>query len=125
MRTVAIALIATIAQAAEFFQPHLYASESADMQGTYSDPNHPGCPRAFIVDDATTGEMYGNDDCVSGKEPWGPLPVKISDDYSILVDFSSKGGPTDLPGTYTKDEGAQVGKIPWSDGNVWTQIPLV
>ena len=103
---------------------HLYESnpivfKEKAMQGNYSDPNHPGCPRALVVYDEQTGEMYGNDDCETLQDPWGPLPVTISD-YSIVCDFSSKGGPSDLAGTYA-DGDAGLGTITWADGNVWTQ----
>lgn len=90
--------------------------------GDYSDPNHPSCPR--IIDsetsdsasvqgaDASSGEGYSCDG--STDESWGPLPAKISGS-TIIVDFSSKGGPSDLTGVYSNNG------ITWEDGNTWTK----
>ena len=121
MRTICAAMIAMVSQAAFVVEENMLGATAGDMQGQYSDPNHPGCPRALIVFTETTGAMYGNDDCTGLSDPWGPLPTTIADDLSIVVDFSSKGGPSDLPGAYALADGAELGTITWSDGNVWTQ----
>lgn len=90
------------------------------MQGEYTDPNHPGCERVFKVVNSTHGDMFGNDDCKSSTEPWGPLSVSITDTYTLICDFSPKGGPADLQGVYTA--ASPYGHITWEDGNVWSQI---
>ncbi len=100
------------------------AKSDAAIFGTYSDPNHPSCPRLFLpalnstsnVDanvfgkDSTDGEGAS---CGEGKdEDWGPCPAMINGD-KLVVDLSSKGGPSDLQGTYANN------RITWSDGNYW------
>jgi len=80
--------------------------------GHFADPNHPGCPRSIIAN-ATAA-------AVSGKDEEGP-PWTVGASVSsgtgraptILVDFSPKGGPSALNGTWT---GASIA---WEDGNSW------
>ena len=120
MKTIAIAFVAACTQAAEIFMAN-EASDVSAMQGVYSDPNHPGCPRFLSVHSDTTGSMYGTDDCETLRDWWGPLPITING-YDILVDFSSKGGPSDLPGTYSIEDGSSTGTITWDDGNMWSQL---
>merc|ERR1711990_852540 len=97
---------------------NLQAFDPESMEGDYSDPNHPGCGRHIEVTSATTGEVSGND-AVDGSEPWGPLEATIDGD-KIVVDFSPKGGPSDLTGTYEAQPDGTFG-ITWEDGNTWTQ----
>ena len=119
MRSTAILAILAAAVSANYSMLREDDFPEKAEQGEYSDPNHPGCPRALVVYDSTSGAMYGNDDCTDLTEPWGPLPVTI-DSFSLVCDFSSKGGPSDLAGTY-KSGSADLGTITWADGNVWTQ----
>jgi len=95
--------------------------DAKQIEGSYSDPNHPGCARYIQVLDQTTGEVTGND-APDGSEPWGPLNA-IIDGQTVVVDFSPKGGPSDLTGTYTTPEGENAG-ITWADGNRWTQLKV-
>ena len=82
------------------------------FSGHFADPNHPGCPRSIIAN-ATAA-------AVSGKDAEGP-PWTVRASVSsgpgrpptILVDFSPKGGPKALNGTWT---GASIA---WEDGNAW------
>ena len=53
------------------------------------------------------------------------LPVlasRTSDNVdTISIDFSAKGGPSDLHGTWDGNEAGGYG-INWSDGNHWTIV---
>ena len=88
----------------------------ARFEGTYSDPNHPGTDR--VVDVAVgvnTVKLTGFDLDESGnKVNWGPLPAVI-EGTKIVVDFSPKGGPSDLTGFWD----AELRSIVWADGNAW------
>lgn len=97
--------------------------------GTYSDPNHPDCARyvqeKMLGKLAVTGEDNkggGGVSCANAPadqlEEWGPLPASANA-TDILVDFSSKGGPSDLPGKWD----AENSRIVWEDGNFWQQLP--
>eukprot|EP00428_Durinskia_dybowskii_P071550 CAMPEP_0170388946 /NCGR_PEP_ID=MMETSP0117_2-20130122/18359_1 /TAXON_ID=400756 /ORGANISM="Durinskia baltica, Strain CSIRO CS-38" /LENGTH=116 /DNA_ID=CAMNT_0010644909 /DNA_START=45 /DNA_END=392 /DNA_ORIENTATION=- len=90
--------------------------------GKYSDPNHPGCARQIVGETRTSARVYGAD-AAGGEgatcngetdEKWGPLPAKVNGE-DIIVDFSSKGGPSNLSGKY--DDVNQA--IDWEDGNSW------
>ncbi len=93
--------------------------------GKYSDPNHPGCARSVLRTSDSDGQVYGAD--AAGGEgvacdgstdvKWGPLSAAI-DGLKIVVDFSPKGGPSNLNGTYSVERSAIV----WQDGNAWTKI---
>ena len=89
--------------------------------GCYTDPNHPDGYRwiSFFstVDkkEARTGECMGSD---TGKVQEYDLPATaMQTDMAdqIIVDFSSKGGPSDLAGVWDES----VDGITWSDGNSW------
>ena len=90
----------------------------------HSDPNHPGCARSIVQLNSTSATVSGAD--AAGGEgvacdgttdvAWGALPATTSGPV-IAVDFSSKGGPTDLSGTYSDHTLA----IDWADGNEWTK----
>lgn len=95
------------------------------FSGKYSDPNHPDCARVITLETKTTAKVFGAD--ASGGEglpcdgstdtKWGPLPATINGE-EIIVDFSSKGGPSNLAGKY--NDAKQ--EIDWQDGNAWTKI---
>jgi hypothetical protein len=94
-------------------------SYAAQFDGSFSDPKHPNCLRVIKTDgaEAKISGTDGTPGCPpdgSGKE-WF-LVGKIQGD-NILVDFSPKGGPTDLKGVY--DKGPSPG-ILWPDGNKWS-----
>ena len=108
--------------------------DSVFVKGAYTDPNHPSCPR-FIMpyDPPSEGKTYYTDgyDNVNGEgvscfnaaaadiQSWGPLPTFVNG-TSVVVDFSSKGGPSNLHGDWK--ETTEKKGILWEDGNFWTQI---
>ena len=90
------------------------AAESV-LSGQYDDPNHPGCLRKITVKyDIVT--IIGSDN-VDGSKQW-VLKAKEDAPGVIFVDFSPKGGPSDLLGVYNEKADA----IKWPDGNSWTKI---
>lgn len=88
--------------------------------GDYDDPNHPQCLRKIRmrVHDKTTAIVSGTDGnpgCHpngAGRE-WVVYGRIAPDHTTIVVDFSSKGGPPALEGVKTPDG------ILWSDNNLW------
>lgn len=98
------------------------------FDGSYNDPNHPGCARSIAVA-ANVGKVFGADAAggegvaCDGKTdiPWGPLAATIqqstSSEPTIVVDFSPKGGPKNLLGRWDPTDSA----IQWADGNNWTK----
>jgi hypothetical protein len=98
--------------------------------GVYSDPNHPNCDRSIITTSNSEGEDFptaylygtdaagGKDCCCDGQtdKAWGPLTAIING-QNITVDFSAKGGPSNLTGHYNITEN----QIEWEDGNKWTK----
>jgi hypothetical protein len=99
------------------------AASSANFAGSYSDPFHPNCQRVIVKDDdkaATTLAIRGTDGnpgCPADGSgtPWTLTGQVGSDGSSILVDFTPKGGPPNLKGTW---DGSG---IMWPDGNKWTK----
>eukprot|EP00607_Mallomonas_marina_P008562 CAMPEP_0182418224 /NCGR_PEP_ID=MMETSP1167-20130531/2712_1 /TAXON_ID=2988 /ORGANISM="Mallomonas Sp, Strain CCMP3275" /LENGTH=161 /DNA_ID=CAMNT_0024592341 /DNA_START=117 /DNA_END=602 /DNA_ORIENTATION=+ len=85
------------------------------FEGLYNDPNHPGCFRKISVKgkDVT---IIGSDE-LDGSKQW---KIKAKEDYpgTIFVDFSPKGGPSDLLGAYDEKDGG----IRWPDNNLWSKI---
>jgi hypothetical protein len=58
----------------------------------------------------------GSLDCANAVA-WGPLEASING-MNIKIDFSPKGGPSDLTAEYdVEDDG-----ILFSDGNLWAKI---
>ena len=49
---------------------------------------------------------------------WRLFGKSVSNGNEIVVDFSPKGGPTDLKGTWVAAENG----IKFPDGNVWTKL---
>lgn len=94
----------------------------ADVGGFYVDPNHykdgSFAGTRMISDEAgdvpgTALTLVGSDD---GESFWtlsGAFEDKATG--AITVDFSPKGGPSNLKGTFAN------GAITWSDGNQWTR----
>lgn len=90
------------------------AAESV-LVGQYDDPNHPGCLRKITVkDDVVT--IIGSDN-LDGSKQW-VLKAKEDAPGVMFVDFSPKGGPSDLLGVYNEKADA----IKWPDGNSWKKI---
>lgn len=95
------------------------------FSGKYSDPNHPDCARVITLETKSSAKVFGAD--AAGGEgfacdgttdtKWGPLPASING-QEIIVDFSSKGGPSNLAGKYNEDKQ----EIDWQDGNAWKKI---
>ncbi len=95
---------------------------SSLFAGKYSDPNHPNCLRVVDSETKNSAKVFGAD-AASGQVTcdgktdvnWGPLPATING-IEIIVDFSSKGGPSDITGKYDNE------KIVWADGNAWVKL---
>ena len=103
--------------------------------GDYDDPNHPGCLRQVKVvgpkirGDGTRSrfpvvEVKGYDGEGSGMcsdrpatyaDLWA-VEGKLMNDKEALLDFSAKGGPSNLLGKY------EDGGIVFPDGNKWTKV---
>ena len=99
----------------------LSANANADFNGSFNDPNHTNCQRVISAKGAEasikgTDGVPGPGCPVDGSGKAWTLTGKISGD-NILVDFSPKGGPPDLKGTW--EDTAPAG-IRWPDGNKWT-----
>jgi len=105
-------------------RPNSVHDTGSGFTGSYSDPNHPNCLR-YVYATQTSGQVYGTDAAGGEGVPcngvtdirWGPLPATINQN-KITVDFSSKGGPSDLQGQYNSTTPA----IDWIDGNSWTKL---
>jgi hypothetical protein len=103
--------------------PYAWAVESSPFEGTYTDPiNHPGGTRTIkLLKGLKTGD-YQLAEIQGGGGVGEPmnyvLPAVIIDDKSILIDFSSKGGPKDFVGVLSK-EGDLLFKL---DGNKWPRV---
>jgi hypothetical protein len=103
----------------------IVAARPEVFSGKYSDPNHPGCAREIGLETPTSAKVFGADAAGGEGVPcdgstdvkWGPLPATI-DKLEIVVDFSSKGGPSDLAGKYD----FQGSQIKWQDGNAWAKL---
>ena len=95
-------------------------SDSSVFVGRYSDPNHPGGIRDITLLDTKVGEFRLAQITGGGGrgEPASfQLPAMIQmPDKRIVIDFSSKGGPKDLPGLWDKDG------IRFPDGNKWPKV---
>ena len=91
-----------------------------EFDGDYLDPNHPGCKRTISAQSTTEIKVTGFDGKDGGAcngtddVAWGPLDGKVTAE-TIVIDFSPKGGPSDLTGTLNSDEK----RITWADGNYW------
>eukprot|EP00747_Dinoflagellata_sp_TGD_P183612 gnl/TRDRNA2_/TRDRNA2_38579_c1_seq1.p1 gnl/TRDRNA2_/TRDRNA2_38579_c1~~gnl/TRDRNA2_/TRDRNA2_38579_c1_seq1.p1 ORF type:complete len:230 (-),score=55.01 gnl/TRDRNA2_/TRDRNA2_38579_c1_seq1:43-636(-) len=91
------------------FESAATSSSSKTPQGFFTDPNH-YVASTFIGTRMISEDMtiIGTDD---GKKYWSLKGTKV--DGGIMVDFSPKGGPSNLKGTFKN------GKIEWADGNYW------
>eukprot|EP00534_Pseudo-nitzschia_fraudulenta_P003022 CAMPEP_0201125288 /NCGR_PEP_ID=MMETSP0850-20130426/20485_1 /ASSEMBLY_ACC=CAM_ASM_000622 /TAXON_ID=183588 /ORGANISM="Pseudo-nitzschia fraudulenta, Strain WWA7" /LENGTH=92 /DNA_ID=CAMNT_0047393219 /DNA_START=110 /DNA_END=388 /DNA_ORIENTATION=+ len=87
------------------------ATTDNEFSGEYSDPNHPGCKRTVTAVGGGDGDVT-----VSGTDAPGGAVWEVggtTDGASIVVDFSPKGGPSNLTGTRVAEG------IRWEDGNLW------
>ena len=111
---------------------------SSPFTGDFEDPNHPGCLRQVKVvgaplrGDGTRSaypviEITGYDGNGSGKactdadrptraDLW-KIKGQMKSNTVAALDFSPKGGPANLPGTWDTDG------IVFPDGNKWMKIP--
>jgi hypothetical protein len=108
--------------------PVTSANAATDLfAGSYSDPNHPNCQR--VIATVSPGKVSvsgtdGNPGCPpNGSGKGWKLDGTVSGS-SIVVDFSPKGGPANLKGTFLKNDIALNGGIQWPDGNLWSKKPL-
>jgi len=97
--------------------------------GKYSDPNHPGCPRNIEFGESFKDEFDhtiktliisgadGEPGCQGG-EKQTPFEVKgiVRGETRVLIDFSSKGGPSKVLANYKSSS------IIFPDGNKWKKI---
>jgi len=111
---------------------------SSPLTGDYDDPNHPGCLRQVKVVGAplrADGTRPSNPNIeVTGYDGKGPgnicteadrptrsdlwkIQGKMKSNTVASLDFSPKGGPSNLPGTFDGDG------IVFPDGNKWTKVP--
>ncbi len=94
----------------------VYAAEAASVfEGKYNDPNHPGCLRKITVKDKNV-KIIGSDN-IDGSNQWTIL-AKEDLPGTIFVDFSPKGGPSNLLGVFEPS----VNGIVWPDKNIWKKI---
>jgi hypothetical protein len=113
---------------------------SSPFTGEYDDPMHPECLRSVKVVGAKQGPdgrrerrpsayIKGVDNAEGTKACSGTpdlssvwnLEGKVSEDgETIVIDFSPKGGPNRVVGTYD-DLGSAPG-IVFPDGNKWTKV---
>ena len=83
---------------------------AAPFAGHFADSKHPGCPRSISAN-ATAAAVSGEDE---NGQPWtvrASIASNTTGPPTILVDFSPKGGPKALEGTWTGTS------IEWTDGN--------
>mmetsp|Transcript_19497 Transcript_19497/g.33097 ORF Transcript_19497/g.33097 Transcript_19497/m.33097 type:complete len:218 (-) Transcript_19497:150-803(-) len=94
------------------------------FNGEYSDPNHPGCERAVLAQTPTVAVINGADavdgegaTCDGTTDVSWQVPA-VLDGNDIVANFSSKGGPSELKGSYN----LQKTEIDWEDGNYWPKL---
>ena len=118
----------------------LKTGASSPFTGDYDDPNHPGCLRQVKVVGAplrgdgtrpstpiievvgydgngSAGNVCTESDRPTREQVW-KIQGKMKSNTEALVDFSPKGGPSNLVATW---DGSG---IVFPDGNKWTKVPL-
>ena len=95
--------------------------DDSDFIGRYTDPNHPGGIRDITILSSQIGifrlaKVAGGGG--AGEPASYELPALVYGDR-ITVDFSPKGGPAGLTGTFTTQKGTG---IKWPDGNKWPKV---
>jgi len=91
------------------------AADSVSYQGVFTDPKHPKGYRV-LTGDASKATMQLQDD------PGGTvynIPIQVKSDLNtkLMIDFSVKGGPADVPGVIGSNRG--ITTLTFPDGNVW------
>jgi hypothetical protein len=118
------AAAAAAVSAALAASPMVANAAPVNFAGSYSDPFHPNCQRVILKDDKAAASSIltirgtdGNPGCPpdGSGTPWTLTGQVGGDGSSILVDFTPKGGPPNLKGTW---DGSG---IMWPDGNKWTK----
>lgn len=108
---------------------------ASPFTGDYDDPNHPGCLRQVKVVGAPLRadgsrsaypvmEITGYDGSGSGatcterptREQLWKIQGTVKSNNQALIDFSPKGGPSNLLGKF------EDGGIVFPDGNKWTKV---
>lgn len=92
------------------------AAGAVSYQGVYTDPTHPKGYRV-LTGDAAEATMQLQDD-PGGTVYTIPIRVKSDGSTELLIDFSVKGGPADVPGVLGSDAKG-VATLTFPDGNVW------
>eukprot|EP00966_Prymnesium_polylepis_P173730 4018351-Prymnesium_polylepis.2 len=82
--------------------------------GKYSDPAHEGATRTISY---VGGRSYQIDGADEDKVPW-KVTGKLNTATTLIVDFTSKGGPATVPAV----QQPKTGDIKFPDGNVWKKI---
>jgi len=92
-------------------------------EGKYADPRHVGCEREIKANglsltisgtEGTPGPGCGAGDTETS---WAiPASIKSQESPDIVIDFSQKGGPKDLPAKWDGDG------IKFADGNKWMKL---
>ena len=95
-----------------------------DHVGVFFDPGHfknfdSWAGFRFIAEDASALHMVGSDDGTWMKMWYLKGSITGEAKTQIHFDFSPKGGPADLEGTWSTAPAA----ITWPDGNAWTKVP--
>ena len=99
--------------------------QSSQFTGFYDDPNHPGCLRSVKVIGPNIVEVKGYDGkegekmCTSRpqREDLWSIEGELLDKDTVALDFSSKGGPANVKGSW------EEGGIVFPDGNKWSKVP--
>ena len=114
--------VSIVSVSAAIFSSPLVSNASQNFSGYYDDPNHPNCVRYVksigqIATIQGTDSKSGDAACpANGDGNQWELLGKVTDD-KIKIDFSPKGGPSDLVGVW---EGGDSPGIKFPDGNKWT-----
>jgi hypothetical protein len=126
---------AIMAAGAQEANAALKTGASSTFTGDYDDPNHPGCLRQVKVvgapqkADGTRSkypiiEVTGYDgkgepavctDRPTREDLW-KVQGQVKSETDAVIDFSPKGGPTNLAATWDKDG------IVFPDGNKWAKV---
>ena len=98
---------------------HGHHGHKEAWSGWYVDPNHPCCTRSVTVTQAGAVTVESRDSPEAAQ--WrlaGEATVSPDGRSMLVIDFSPKGGPSDLTATMT-----DAGDIAFPDGNVWRAVP--
>ena len=69
------------------------------FEGIFDDVKHPGCPRVIqFLEDEVTVKVCGHDG--DANAPWTGSG-KLNEQGNLVIDLSTKGGPSELEGKWT------------------------